>query len=144
VAAGGIADGRGIAAALTLGADGVQVGTAFLGTNESNAYDLHKAKLFTPEARYTTLTKAFTGRLARGITSKIALETKGLEKDFAPYPYQSMFLSKLRVAAMDQKRADLFTFWAGQAASLLKHRKADELFDDLVKQTEQIFASRLA
>lgn len=142
VAAGGIADGRGIAAALTLGAEGVQIGTAFLATDESNASDLHKAKLFSHEARYTTLTGAFTGRLARGITSKIALETKGLEKDFAPYPYQSMFLSRLRVAAMNQKRADLFTFWAGQSASLLTHRTAGELFDGLVKQAEQVLKSR--
>jgi nitronate monooxygenase len=139
VAAGGIADGRSIAAALTLGADGVQIGTAFLATKQSNASKIHKEKIFSKEAKYTTLTKAFTGRLARGISSKIALETKGLEKDFAPYPMQSLFMSKLRAEAIKQNRTDLFTFWAGQSSSLVKHTDATELFNDLVKQTEKIW-----
>ena len=139
VAAGGIADGRGIAAALTLGADGVQIGTAFLATKQSNASDLHKQKIFSEDAKYTTLTKAFTGRLARGIHSKIALETKGFEKDFAPYPMQTLFMSKLRMEAIKQNRSDLFTFWAGQSSPLLKHHDSEKLFLDLVKQTEEIW-----
>lgn len=139
VAAGGIADGRGIAAALTLGADGVQIGTAFLATNQSNASDLHKQKIFSEDAKYTTLTKAFTGRLARGIHSKIAIETKAFEKDFAPYPMQGLFMSKLRTEAIKQNRSDLFTFWAGQSSPLLKHQDAEKLFLDLLKQTETIW-----
>ena len=67
IAAGGIADARGIKAALALGADAVQMGTAFLATSQSNASQDHKDKLFTQDAKYTTLTKVFTGRLSRGI-----------------------------------------------------------------------------
>lgn len=139
VAAGGIADGRGIAAALMLGADGVQIGTAFLATKQSNASDLHKQSIFSENAKYTTLTKAFTGRLARGIHSKIALDTKAFEKDFAPYPMQGLFMSKLRTEALKQNRTDLFTFWAGQSSPLVKHHDAEKLFLDLIKQTELIW-----
>src|SRR6185369_5225357 len=67
IAAGGMADGRGVAAALRLGASAAQIGTAFLACEESNASPLHRAKLFSPDARRTTLTRAFTGRLARSI-----------------------------------------------------------------------------
>ncbi len=67
IAAGGIVDGRGIAAALKLGASAAQIGTAFLACEESNASPLHRAKLFSADARRTTLTRAFTGRLARSI-----------------------------------------------------------------------------
>ena len=139
VAAGGIADGRGIAAALTLGANGVQIGTAFLATKQSNASDLHKQKIFSEDAKYTTLTKAFTGRLSRGIHSKIALETKDFEKDFAPYPMQSLFMSKLRTEAIKQNRSDLFTFWAGQSSPLVRHHESEKLFLDLIKHTEEIW-----
>ena len=139
VAAGGIVDGRTIAAALTLGANGVQIGTAFLATKQSNASPIHKEKLFSTEAKYTTLTKAFTGRWARGMVSKISRDTAGLEKDFAPYPMHGRFLRQLRAEAIKQNRADLFSFWAGQSASLIKHKDATELFHDLVAQTERIW-----
>lgn len=138
VAAGGIFDGRTIAAALTLGADGVQIGTAFLATKQSNASPIHKEKLFSAEARYTTLTKAFTGRWARGMVSKISTEMKAHEKDFAPYPMHGRFLREMRAAAIKQNRADLFSFWAGQSASLIKHHDATELFHELVSATEHI------
>src|SRR5690606_29055796 len=74
IAAGGIADARGLKAALTLGADGVQIGTAFLATAQSNATEDHKNKLFSFEARYTTLTKVFTGRLSRGLKNRLTEE----------------------------------------------------------------------
>ena len=67
ILAGGIANGRGIAAALMLGADAVQIGTAFLACNESGAEPLHRAALFSETARQTMLTRAFSGRLARTI-----------------------------------------------------------------------------
>src|SRR5690349_8554809 len=74
VAAGGIANGRGIAGALKLGADAVQIGTAFLATEESNAPARHREMLFTDAASKTTLSRAFTGRLGRGIANKITDE----------------------------------------------------------------------
>ncbi len=144
VAAGGIADGRGIAAAMILGAAGVQIGTAFLACSQSNATELHKEQLFSEEAKYTTLTKVFTGRLARGIRSKLSEELKPHEKDIAPFPLQSLFLSSLRSKMLSSQRADLITFWAGQSSSLLKHKDATELFNSLVAVTESILQPRIA
>ena len=144
IAAGGIADGRGIAAALTLGADAVQVGTAFFACEESGASAAQRELLFSAEARNTGLTRAFTGRLARGIYNKFASEMKALEPQLARYPAQSWIVAPLRAAALAQGRTDLLALWAGQSAPLLKYRKADELFAALVRETDAIFQARLA
>ena len=89
IAAGGIANGKGVAAALALGADAAQIGTAFLATDESNATAIHRQMLFSDAARYTTLSSAFTGRLGRGITSRIAKDLVNKEKNFLPFPLQT-------------------------------------------------------
>jgi nitronate monooxygenase len=136
IAAGGIADGRGIAAALTLGASGVQIGTAFLACDESGAPPIHRERLFSDDAKYTGLTRAFTGRLARGLRN--TLMTAGDEMtERLPYPAQGWFASSFRKAAMEQGRWDLMSLWAGQAAPLLKHRKARDLFAALVDETRE-------
>ena len=133
IAAGGIADVRGLRAALALGAAGVQIGTAFLACEESSANPLHKAKLFSPEARYTALSRAFTGRLARGIENRLMREMGPHSADFCPYPAQSWLLQQLKPAMLAQGRDDLMALWAGQSASLLHHRKAEELMKELVE-----------
>lgn len=134
IAAGGIANGKGIAAALTLGADAVQVGTAFLATEESGAMPVHRDMLLSGE-HTTVLTRAFTGRLGRGIVTKLAQDVAGKEAMLLPFPVQGTFLSSLRKAAVEQERWDLVFFWSGQAAPLLKHRKAAELMQSLVEET---------
>lgn len=133
IAAGGIADARGIKAAFALGADAVQMGTAFLATTQSNASQDHKNKLFTSEAKYTTLTKVFTGRLSRGIKNRLTEELKNSENIFAPYPLQSKFMSLLN-AYPATDNSDYKSYWAGQSASLLKHRDAKNLIESLVKE----------
>lgn len=138
VAAGGIADGRGIAAALVLGAEGVQIGTAFLACAESNATDLHKQKLFSDESRYTVLTKVFSGRLARGIRNKLAAELKEPENDFAPFPMQKAFLAPLTAKILEHKKQEYMGFWAGQSTPLIKHKSANELFHALVEDAGKI------
>lgn len=137
IAAGGIADGKGIAAALTLGADAAQIGTAFLATKESNATALHREMLFSKQAEYSVLTKSFTGRLGRGISSKLAHEIP-FKQDVAPFPLQSQFLSPLRAAAIAQGKQDMFTFWSGQIAPILKHTSAAELMNALISETSAI------
>ncbi len=132
IAAGGIADGRGVAAALALGAAGVQIGTAFLACAESNATPAHKAKLFSDDSKQTILTKMFSGRLARGMKSKLSEEMSVHENIFAPYPIQRLFVSTLSAAAVAQGKADWITFWSGQAAPILKHKKAKDLFESIV------------
>lgn len=134
IAAGGIASGKGIAAALTLGADAVQIGTAFLATDESNALPIHRKMLFSDAAKYTTLSRAFTGRLGRGITSRIAKDLLHKEAGFLPFPLQTTFISPLRKAALDQQKWDMILFWGGQIAPILKHTKAKELMESLVAE----------
>jgi len=141
IAAGGIANGRGIAAALTLGADAVQVGTAFLACDESGALPVHRRMLFSDAAKYTTLSRAFTGRLGRGITSRLAKDIEGKEKQFLPFPLQTTFMSSLRKAALDQQKWDMIHFWSGQIAPILKHTKASVLMQSLVDETSKIIKS---
>ncbi len=138
VAAGGISDARGIAAALILGADGVQIGTAFLACDQSNASKLHKKALFSKAAHYTTLTKLFTGRLARGSESALSEQYKNLENRVAPFPIQSAFMRPLRSKIIELDEQNIFSFWAGQSASLIKHTDAKILFDSLVEETGRI------
>ena len=135
IAAGGIADARGVKAALALGADAVQIGTAFLATNESNASQDHKDKLFSPESKYTALTKIFTGRMSRGIRNRLIEELKGKEDLLAPYPLQGKFMSYLKAyPATENSNPDFKSFWAGQSAPLLRHRDAKMLIESLVKE----------
>ncbi|CAI2768684.1 NAD(P)H-dependent flavin oxidoreductase [Flavobacterium collinsii] len=139
IAAGGIADARGIKAALVLGADAVQMGTAFLATTQSNASQDHKDKLFTPEAKYTILTKVFTGRLSRGIRNRLTEELKNHEELFAPYPLQSKFMGLLKAyPGTANSNPDFKAYWAGQSASLLKHRDAKTLMENLVNEMNKI------
>ncbi|MBB5632387.1 nitronate monooxygenase [Cryobacterium mesophilum] len=133
VAAGGIADGRGVAAAMTLGADAVQLGTAFLATDESAASAPHRAMLWSEEAETTTLTRAFSGRLARGIPNAMSRAADAGELPIAPFPLQGWLLGKLKAAAIEQGRTDLFSLWAGQSASLLRHHDATDLIRALVE-----------
>jgi nitronate monooxygenase len=133
IAAGGIADARGIKAAMALGADAVQIGTAFLATDQSNASQDHKDKLFTSQAKYTTLTKVFTGRLSRGIKNRLTEELKSHEELFAPYPLQGKFMGLLKAyPATANTNPEFKSFWAGQSASLLRHRDAKILLETLV------------
>jgi nitronate monooxygenase len=139
IAAGGIANGRGIAAALTLGAEGVQVGTAFLACAESGVPDIHRQMLLSDAAKYTTLSRVFTGRLGRGITPRIAIDLAGKEQKLLPFPLQANFMSSLRKAAIEQQQWDLIFFWSGQIAPILSHTNASELMQSLVSETTAFF-----
>lgn len=140
LAAGGIADGRGIAAAMMLGAQGVQIGTAFLACRESNAGDAHRRMLFSPAARETALTRAFSGRLARGIRNRMLAELEPHAGRVAPYPIQNWLTGQLKRAAREQERPDLMSLWCGQSAGLLAHRDAASLMSALVADTSRLLA----
>ncbi len=135
IAAGGIADGRGVAASLLLGASAVQIGTSFLACDESGVSEEHRKLLFQDDAKYTGLSRAYTGRLARGLYNRFAKELKPLESQFAKYPAHSWIVAPLKAAAIAQGRTDLIALWAGQAAPLVKHHKASELLASLVRET---------
>jgi len=142
IAAGGIADARGIAAALALGAQGVQIGTAFLACEESNADPTHRSQLFSPDARYTGLTRVFSGRLARGIRNRLMDELEPHAAQIPQYPVQGWFAGMLKAAAAGQERYDLMSLWCGQAAPLLTHRDARSLMKALIEETSVLMETR--
>ncbi|HEY4263639.1 MAG TPA: nitronate monooxygenase [Schlesneria sp.] len=133
IAAGGIADGRGIRAAIALGAEGVQIGTAFLACDESAASPEHRRELFGPSRSDTILTRAFTGRLARTIRNRLTDELAKREDELAPYPMQVWLAGLLKVSALQRSDSSLISLWAGQSASLVRHRKANDLMEELVR-----------
>jgi nitronate monooxygenase len=142
IAAGGIADGRGIAAALSLGAQAVQIGTAFLACDESGAGEIHRDSLHTGATRHTALTRAFTGRLARGIENRFVREMRPRSFDVAPYPVQAWITAQLKQAAVARGRTELLALWCGQAAPLIRHRKAAELVRSLANEANEILCGR--
>lgn len=131
IAAGGIADRRGVLAALALGADGVQVGTGFLATEESGAGAVHKNALLSPEARVTVLTRLFSGRTARAIPNRFIREMAAHEESVPPYPVQNSLMLPIRRAAAAQGHPDHVNLWSGQAASLVRARKAADYLAEL-------------
>ncbi len=138
IAAGGIADGRGIVAALALGAEAVQIGTAFLKTDQSGASQLHREMLRREEAGYTGLTKGFTGRLARGIRNTLMEELNQEGTTILPYPLQRHLIRNLSVVADPAGRWDLLPLWSGQSARLSSQTDALELLRTLVADVEEI------
>lgn len=127
IAAGGIADGRGVAAAMMLGAEAVQIGTAFLACAESAAGDAHRQALFDEARCQTALTRAFSGRLSRGLRNRLMDTLDAHPQDILPYPWQNWLTGQLKRAAMHAGRADLMSLWSGQAKALLHHRDAQAL-----------------
>ncbi len=143
IAAGGIADGRGVMAMLALGASGVQVGSAFLACEESGASPAHRQALLSPQARYTALTRAFSGRFARGIVNRLMRELREHEAHLPAYPLQNWLTLPIRQAGAAAGRAEYLALWAGQNAPLVKARRAAELVEFLLADTARVCA-RLA
>jgi nitronate monooxygenase len=139
IAAGGIMDGRGIAAALALGASAVQMGTAFLTCDEAGVPDLHKAAILSAHEHQTRVTRAFTGRPARGIANRFMSEIdSAAEKGILPFPLQNDLTRSMRKAAVEQGRPELLALWAGQGVRLARRQSAATLIARLVKETEDV------
>lgn len=137
VAAGGIANARGIVAAFALGAEGVQMGTVFLATEESGASALHREAILGGKASRTSLTRGFTGRLARGIHNQMLEEMNRPGVAVLPYPLQRGLMRNLAVPAQRAGRSELLALWAGQSAGLVQHRDAAGLLQSLVKEVSE-------
>ncbi|WP_345761236.1 NAD(P)H-dependent flavin oxidoreductase [Diaminobutyricibacter sp. McL0608] len=129
-AAGGIADRRGVRAAFALGASGVQVGTAFLATRQSAATDAHRRAIPDAAADASVLTRAMSGRLARGLPNR-AIRTIEAEGVVAPFPVQNWLTGQFRAEAARQGIGELQSLWLGQAASLARFSDAREVFEEL-------------
>src|SRR5579864_186847 len=140
VAAGGIGDARGVIAALALGAEGVQLGTAFLAWEESGASLLHRQALRGKKAGHTALTKGFTGRLARGIHNRLMEELNRQGTEILPYPLQRGLVRNLAIPAEAAGRSDLVPLWAGQSANLSTCTDVLAFLTSLVQEVSEIAA----
>jgi nitronate monooxygenase len=127
VAAGGITDGRGIAAAFALGADAVQLGTAYLRTPEAAISPLHRAALASARDDATRLTNVFTGRPARGLVNRFVAEVGPMSDDAPQFPLAAGAAAPLRAAAEKQGSSDFSPLWAGEAAALAREEGAEAL-----------------
>ncbi len=142
IAAGGIADGRGIAAAFALGAAGVQIGTAYLKTPQSLISDLHRAALANAADDKTSLTNLFTGRPARGLMNRVMREVGPMSDDAPAFPTAGNALAPLKAKTESLGTADFSSLWSGQAARVgIMGEDAGELTLRLAADAQQRFQS---
>jgi nitronate monooxygenase len=139
-AAGGIADARGIAAAFALGAEGVQMGTVFLACEESGASSLHRDAILSGKASRTSLTRGYTGRLARGIHNQLLEEMNRPGVAVLPYPLQRALMRNLALPAQQAGRSELLALWAGQSAGMARFPDVASLLQSLVKEVSEKLA----
>lgn len=140
IAAGGIADARGIVAAFTLGASAVQIGTAYLFTPEARLAQPHRAALREERAEETALTNIFTGRPARGIVNRVMREMGPMSEAAPAFPLAGGALAPLRAATEKAGSGDFMSLWAGQAARLCRELPAGELTRKLASDALSLMA----
>jgi nitronate monooxygenase len=140
IAAGGIMDGRGIAAAFALGARGVQLGTAFLACDESGAHGAWKTRLGEADLRGTRLTRVFSGRPARGLVNDFMEAHRADEAAVPVYPVQNALTAELRAAAGRAGDTGSMSLWAGQGAAMARSLPAA----DLVRLLDEEFSRAAA
>lgn len=140
IASGGIMDGRGIAATLALGAQAVQMGTAFLTTDEAGSTEGYKALLMSTPEHGTRVTRAFSGRPARGIVNRAMTAIEGEADAILPFPLQNTLTRPMRSAATAGDRPEFLSLWAGQGLTLARRLPAAELVARLVAETDAVLA----
>jgi nitronate monooxygenase len=133
IAAGGIADARGVTAAMALGAAGVQIGTAYLLCPEATTSAIHRAALKSDAARHTALTNLFTGRPARGIVNRIMRELGPLSAAAPAFPLATSGIAPVRAKAESRGSGDFSPLWSGQNASGCREISAADLTRELAK-----------
>ena len=135
VAAGGIMDGAGIAAVLSLGAQAAQLGTAFIPCPESGAPEVHKQAILRAREDDTRITEKFSGRAARGIANRFLREAEAKHLPQIAFPAQNNLTTKLRQASAKAANPDFYALWAGQAAPLARALPAAQLIEHLEAET---------
>jgi nitronate monooxygenase len=140
IAAGGIADARGIAAAFALGAAAVQIGSAYLLCPESRISTLHRQAL--KNDNETVLTNVFTGRPARAIANRMTRETGPMSKLVPDFPLAGRFSAPLRVASETKGVTDFTPMWSGQSARLAQELSAKQITQRLAAETLAKFKSQ--
>ncbi len=137
IAAGGLRDGRSILAALSLGADGAQLGTAFLRSTEAGTNPAYRAALAAADGTETVLTTAFSGKPARGLRNGW-VDAVGVRPDLPAYPVTNALTGEIRAAARAAGRADLQNLWAGQGVLGARELPAARLIGIWVDEIEAI------
>ncbi len=131
IASGGIADAQGVAAAMALGAAGVQIGTAYLLCPEATTSAVHRAALKSGAARHTALTNLFTGRPARGIVNRVMRELGPIGSAAPAFPLAASAMAPLRARAESEGSGDFSPLWCGQNASGCREIPAAQLTREL-------------
>jgi nitronate monooxygenase len=140
IASGGIMDGRGIVAALALGASAVQMGTAFLACKEAGTSATYRDALLKAREDQTTLTRAFSGRMARGLSNEFIEQWNASGLTHLPYPWQNAFTQQMRRAASSAQQAGLLSLWAGQGVRMIRECTAEKLMVDLRDEIRRAWA----
>jgi nitronate monooxygenase len=138
IAAGGIMDGRGLMAALCLGAKGVQMGTAFLTCIESGAHQIYKEAIMHAKEDQIVLTRAFSGKYARGIKNKFISEMDKHEDLLPDFPVQNALTQPIRKASSSQQNVDYLSLWSGQSPRLAKNQSVKMLFHTILTEAKNI------
>jgi nitronate monooxygenase len=141
IACGGLMDGRDIGAALAAGAAAAQLGTAFLACPESGASEPYKRALLAAKTDTTVITRAFSGRPARGLRNGFIQRLEGNEKTILPYPMQNSLTRAMRAAAAAMGNPQFLSLWAGQGVSRLREMPAGDLVRKLVQEMGPAAAS---
>ncbi|MFQ3542873.1 nitronate monooxygenase [Halobacillus rhizosphaerae] len=142
IAAGGIMDGRGVLASLALGAQGVQMGTAFVTSQESGAKVQHKEAILKTTESETVVTSVFSGKPARGIRNQFISDLKEFESELPGYPDQNSLTKPIRKEAAKQNKPEWMSLWSGQAPRLSTRKSATELIDGIVRQVEGLIQEK--
>lgn len=140
IAAGGIMDGRGIAAALALGADGASLGTAYLVCEESAASDTHKRLVAEASPEATVITSVYSGRAARALRTPLIEELESSRLAIPPFPLQGMLTRALNTSAVEQGDEERMLLLSGQAGALARPMSAGQLTARLAAETHEILA----
>lgn len=134
IASGGIMDGRGMAAAFVLGASAVQLGTAFLTCDESGVAPAYKDAILNATEDQTRITRAFSGRPARGIANRFLREFEGQDGRILEFPLQNALTRPMRTEATKQNRSEYLSLWAGQGVRMARRQTAAELVARLARE----------
>jgi len=141
IAAGGIADGRGVAAALVLGASAAQIGTAFLACPEAGLSATHRLALATAADEDTRVTTAFSGRPARGLVNRYIETMTECEADLPDFPIVNTLTGPLRKGSAEAGSPDFVALWSGMAAPLNAALPAADLVQRLVTEAERVLGN---
>jgi len=134
IASGGLMDGRDIAAAMRRGASAAQLGTAFLTCPESGAPEAHKQAILAAREDTTVITRAFSGRPARGLRNTFIAALEGKEDAILPFPLQNVLTRPMRAAAAKRGPAGFLSLWAGRGAARARNLPAGQLVRQLVEE----------